>query len=69
MGPKVNAYKEQKNGYKAFQALYNHYHTLGDPSKYAGTCLDKILRLSLTANIPGSLEMYLSNFEALVVKL
>ena len=67
--PKVNLFKDSKDGYSAYQALYSHYYAMGNPQEYANSCLEKLISLSLTPNSPGGMDGYLSKFKALVLEL
>ena len=67
--PKVNAFKDSKDGYSAYQALHMHYYAKGNPQEYANSCLEKLISLSLTPNSPGGMDGYLSKFEALILEL
>ena len=67
--PKVNSFKDTKDGYSTYQALYNHYFAKGNPQEHANNCLEKLISLTLLPNSNGGMEGYLSKFEALILEL
>ena len=69
MLPKINKFKSTKDGYLAWQKLYKHYYARGNVHSYAKSCLEQLMKLSLTASSVGGVDTYISKFEDLCLKL
>ena len=67
--PKVNQFKSSKDGYKAWNHLYDHYYGQGDVQEFANDCLERLLSLTLTSSSPGGMDTFLSDFETHLLEL
>ena len=67
--PKIVKYKSNKDGYSAWQNLYQHYHAHGNADSHASAQLSEIKALRLFPNSPGGMDRFLGRFEFLALEL
>ena len=66
---KIKKFDESKDGHKAWRRLCDHYHAFGDVNTYATSLMNQLINLKLEANMNGSVEKYIADFESLLLKL
>ena len=58
----VKKYKSNSDGHSAYHHLYKHYQGYSNKVQCTNALLTKIMSLSLSANTPGGMDMYLNEY-------